>query len=229
MESSEDPSKTDNNSEEQQSLLRNENSIDSLQAKRDQFAMNAVSGLYQIIVVVAFAIIIAIILLFTSEFVPGVIPTWSIFLVVWLGHLSIFFVVASSIRLLLLSMLSKNDRERQSQRWHQANERRIPLLQFAIYHFMWILGLSTVLIVFEVLIYLSIIGTVSVASVFVIPYIIIGIAISNALICRFGSINFFNNVEIFFFLLFNFIHHCQVYIVPYHHLMDSDIGVLLPL
>lgn len=171
--------------EERQSLLRNSNSIDSQHKKRDQLAIEAVAGINQIVDTAGAALLIALLLVFINQFVDEVIPSWSIFLVLWLGHAVIVLICGSSVRLLLLSIVSKNDRERVSQKWHQANERRIPLLQFAMYHILWIFGLSIALVIFEILLYLALSSQIPTYSIFIVPYILLGIAISNSFVCRF--------------------------------------------
>jgi hypothetical protein len=86
--------------------------------------------------------------------------------------------------LVLKSLVAKNEQERQTARWHQANEKRIPLIQFLMYNLSWILGISAVLVVVEILVYLETYGYVPTYSFLVPIYIVIGFALLSALICR---------------------------------------------
>ena len=175
------------NDEERQSLLHADGSLSEIsqhQSKRDKSAAEAVINLHQIVVVMALCYLGVSCVITVNTFVSNTFPSWVIFLLIWLGHAAIFFICFYSIRLMLQSMIAKNNRERFTQRWHQANEKRIPLLQFAIYHISWIFFLSIALIVFEILSYLAIIGVSQQYAIFVIPYVIIGISLSNSLVCR---------------------------------------------
>ena len=170
--------------EEKESLLPNGISGKSDQELRDGYVFDAVHGLNQIFLVIAITSILTLILIFVDEFTESVIPIWGIFLVVWIGHLALFAVMLSIVRLLLSSVLSKSERLQFSHRWHQANEKRIPLIQYVLYQLLWVLGASFLLFIFEILLYLSIVGIISFVSLLIYAYIIIAGFVTFAILCR---------------------------------------------
>ena len=92
-----------------------------------------------------------------------------------------------------------------TQRWHQSNERRIPLIQFVMYHLAWIFGLSFVFVVDEILVYLYYQNLAPSYSFLVPFYIVTGIAISNSLVCRSTALSIMFSWALFlaFVILYN--------------------------
>jgi hypothetical protein len=153
------------------------------QERRDRYVIDAVQGLNYILLITAWTIIVALALVFVNEYTAN-IPVWSIFLVLWIGHFILFIVFVHMIRQMLRSLLAKNDAERLTQRWHQANERRIPLIQYLMFHLLWALGISFMLVIFEILLYLSLIDAVPSYVPLVPVYVVALISFSNSLVCR---------------------------------------------
>lgn len=123
---------------------------------------------------------------------PNVIPLWALFLVLWLGHGWLFVVVCSSVTYIFKSLQklssskipsSLND-SKSTQQWHQANEKLIPLIQYTMYNHACILSVSSIAVTCEILIYLSILSVVPKYSFLIPIYIVVGIALSNALLCK---------------------------------------------
>lgn len=170
--------------EDRQPLLPSERLHHLEQERRDKYVTDAVHGLNHILLVAAWSIILALVLVFTNEYV-GVIPLWSIFMILWIGHFIVFVIFLNMIRQMLRSLLAKNDAERLTQRWHQANERRIPLIQYLMFHLLWTLGISFMLVIFEILLYLSLVGMAPSWSPLVPAYIVVAISFSNSLVCRY--------------------------------------------
>lgn len=140
---------------------------------------------------VAIILIFQILLLVDCIYL-NVIPLWAIFLVLWLGHGLLFLVVCSSVSFIFKSLqkfstskISSNVNEsRSTQQWHQANEKLIPLIQYTMYNHAYILSASLVAVMCEVLIYLSTLSIVPEYSFIVPIYVAVGIAFSNALLCK---------------------------------------------
>jgi hypothetical protein len=151
---------------------------------RDKHVADAVENLYLVVVICAVALFAALCVEVINCFVPGSMPTWTLFLFLWVGHFVLLIVLFQSVKHMLHAMISKSTRERFSQKWHQANERRIPLIQYAVYHIGWIFGLSFALVITEIIAYLAVVGVIPAYAAFIIPYIIIGGALSNSLVCR---------------------------------------------
>lgn len=76
-----------------------------------------------------------------------------------------------------------------SLRWHQANERRIPLIQFIMYNIAWTFGVSVLLVVMEIQLYLYSLSMVPFWSAFVPVFIFTSVAIANSLICKSTSVS----------------------------------------
>lgn len=151
---------------------------------RDKMAAAAVQSLLYIVVIAAVTIISVLIVEIANAFTRDSVPIWVPFLIFWIGHIVVGGTIYQSIRYMLQAMVSKSNRERFSQKWHQANERRIPLIQFTVFNLAWIFGLSFALVIAEVLALLACLNIVPVVCAFIIPYVIVSIAISNSLLCR---------------------------------------------
>jgi heme/copper-type cytochrome/quinol oxidase subunit 2 len=163
--------------------------FDGAADNRDQKAVDAVENLYLVVVVTAITMFLTLCVEVINCFTANAIPLWVMFMFLWMGHFAIGVVVFQSVKYMLQSMISKNNRERFSQKWHQANERRIPVVQFVVYHVAWILGISFSLICGEIIVYLAVTNTVPMYAAFIIPYFIIGIALSNSLVCRYNPLH----------------------------------------
>lgn len=169
--------------EEQQTLLPQDQQLKE-QDQRNKYVFDAVDSLSFIFLLLAWTVIFVLILVFINEYTDDAIPIWGIFLVIWVGHFILFLLTLRIIRLILRSLFTRKDQERFTQRWHQANEKRIPLIQYVFYHLAWILGLSMIILIFEILLYLYYDGQVPLWSTLIPLYIITGIATLNSLICR---------------------------------------------
>lgn len=178
------PVSTGSDEEERQTLLPNGRSYVADQEIRDKHVFDAVDGLNKLFLAISITVLLVLILILVDEFTARVVPIWGIFLVIWLGHVALFLISLSIARLLLSSVLSKSERVRFSQRWHQANEKRIPLIQFVLFQLLWILSLSFALVIFEILLYLAIVEVTSYLPVLIFSYIIIGGALLFAFLCR---------------------------------------------
>jgi len=169
--------------EEQQTLLPQQDQQLKEQDQRNKYVFDAVDTLSFIFLLLAWTIIFVLILIFINEYTDA-IPLWGIFLVIWVGHFILFLLTLRIIRLILRSLFTRKDQERFTQRWHQANEKRIPLIQYVFYHLAWILGLSMMILIFEILLYLYYNGQVPLWSTLIPLYIITGVATLNSMICR---------------------------------------------
>ena len=134
-------------------------------------------GLNHVVLVAAWTAIVALILVFVNEFTSNAIPSWGIFLVLLFGHFVLFLVVLRILRLVLHSLLPKNDAERATQKWHQANEKRIPLIQYTVYNVGWVFGVSFLLVLVEVLALLYYEGSAPLYACLVPIYILSGTAL----------------------------------------------------
>jgi hypothetical protein len=140
---------------------------------------------------VAIILIFQILLLVDCVY-QNVVPSWALFLVLWLGHGWLFVVVCSSVSFIFKSLqkfssskLPSNVTESKStQQWHQANEKLIPLIQYTMYNHAYVLSASVVTVTCEILIYLSTLSIVPEYSFLVPIYVVVGIAFSNALLCK---------------------------------------------
>ena len=156
---------------------------------KDQYVIRAVEYLHLILYIVSWTILFVFLLLFINEFVDHAIPIWAIFLVLWIGHVLLLVVAGSSIQLVLDSMTSDGDEERTTALWHQINERRIPLIQYLMYNLAWILWTSMILWIFEILVFLSTMSLVEPYDCLVPIYIVSGLAILTAFLCRSSALS----------------------------------------
>lgn len=165
---------------------------DAERARRNDNIECAVNHLKSTTYLFVVIILIFQILLLVNCVYQNVIPIWALFLVLWLGHGWLFVVVCSSVSYIFKSLqkfsspkLPSNVNEsRSTQQWHQANEKLIPLIQYTMYNHAYILSASLVAVTCEILIYLSILSIVPEYSFLVPIYIVVGIAFSNALLCK---------------------------------------------
>lgn len=166
-------------------------------AIKDQCVVRAVEHLLIILYVVTATVLLVIFLLIVNLLTfADAVPYWGIFLVIWMGHLSVLVVVGSSVHLVLQSVTTDSgdtaadgDEERTTAQWHQLNERRIPLVQFLMYNLAWVLWVSLVLVVFEVLLYLALEGDVAATACLVPVYVASGLAIVSAILCRSAALS----------------------------------------
>ena len=156
---------------------------------KDQYVIRAVEHLHWILYVVSWTILFVFLFLFINEFVDHAIPIWAIFLVLWIGHVLLLIVAGSSIQLVLDSMTSDGDEERTTASWHQINERRIPLIQYLMYNLAWVLWTSMILWIFEILVFLSTMSMVEPYDCLVPIYIVSGLAILTAFVCRSSALS----------------------------------------
>jgi len=109
--------RSDASAEERQSLLSgSETSNSKEQARRDACVVDALDSLNYIVYVAAWTIISVLIFCFVNEYTEDSIPIWAIFLVLWVGHFIYFYLVMRTIRLVLRSLIAKNEQERFTQR-----------------------------------------------------------------------------------------------------------------
>lgn len=174
-------SSADDSSEESKSLLCHS----EYDAGKDGFMFESAQCLNYIVVTVALAVMLALLMLVVNAFDDNAIPIIYIFVVLWFGHLVILGIDIYAVRLIFSSIdFTKGKRHANLQHLHQANERRIPLIQFVGFHLLWILGLSFVLVLFEIIMYLQYVGIAKPYSVFVLAYFILTICLATSLICR---------------------------------------------
>ena len=152
--------------------------------ERDKYVLEATQSLNHFVVIAAWTAIVAMIFVFVNEFTDNAIPTWSIFAVLFFGHFLLFIVVIRIMRLILRSLLPKNDAEKATQRWHQANEKRIPLIQYTVYNVSWIFGASFLLVIIEILALLYFENIAPVYASLVPIYLFSGAALMNSILCR---------------------------------------------
>lgn len=155
---------------------------------RDKSVYEAALGLNHFVLVAAWTSIAALILVFINEFTNNAIPSWGIFTVLFFGHFVLLLVVMRILRLILRSLLPKNDAERSTQKWHQANEKRIPLIQYTVYNVSWIFGVSFLLVIIEVLALLYYEGVAPVYASLAPIYLLTGVALINSVLCRSTSL-----------------------------------------
>lgn len=158
------------------------------QKQRDTSIVEACLGLNHVVLVAAWTAIVAIILVFVNEFTSNAIPSWGIFLVLLFGHFVLFLVVLRIMRLVLHSLLPKNDAERATQKWHQANEKRIPLIQYTVYNVGWVFGVSFLLVLVEVLALLYYEGSAPLYACLVPIYLLSGAALLISIVCKSTSL-----------------------------------------
>ena len=168
--------------EERQTLLPSEQLLKD-QDKRDKNVYDAVDTLSLIFLLLSYTIIFILILLFINEYTNDSIPIWGIFLVIWFSHLLLLILTIRIIRLIVKSLFHSNN-DRFTQKWHQTNEKRIPLIQFIFYHLAWILGLSLILLIYEILLFLYYYQQLPLWSSLIPLYIITGILTLNSIICK---------------------------------------------
>lgn len=155
---------------------------------RDHNVVDATTGLNHVILVAAWTVIIALILVFINEFTDKAIPSWGIIASLLFGHFILFLVIIRIMRLILRSLLPKNDVERATQKWHQANEKRIPLIQYTVYNVSWIFGVSFLLVLTEILALLNDQGLAPVYAALIPLYLLSGAALCNSVVCRSTSL-----------------------------------------
>ena len=163
-------------------------SLIGVQQERDKSVVEAAMGLNHVVLVAAWTSIAALILVFVNEFTDNAIPSWGIFTVLLFGHFVLLLVVMRILRLILRSLLPKNDAERSTQKWHQANEKRIPLIQYTVYNVSWVFGVSFLLVLVEIFAMLYYLGLAPVYAPLVPIYLLTGVALTNSIICRSTSL-----------------------------------------
>jgi len=170
----------------------------SREAAKDQYVVRAVEHLHVILYVVAWTAVAVFVVLFVNEFVDHAVPVWAVFLVVWVGHVGVLVVAGSSVHLVLESMSTGDsgsgqnhdgDDERTTAQWHQINERRIPLVQYLMYNLAWVLWVSLILVVFEVLLYVGLTGDTPLTACLVPVYVAGGLAVFTAVLCRSAALS----------------------------------------
>ena len=145
---------------------------------------DGVYNLIHILIVVICAALVATAIAFVREFVAE-IPLWVIFTIVWIAHGIIFFLAIRTVQLLFKSLTpGGSEPERAAQKWQRSNEKRISLAQFALYNLLWILGVSAILLSFDILLYLGLVRKIPISICLIPIYITAGIAVLNALVCR---------------------------------------------
>ena len=165
-----------------------ESGLSEVRQERDKSVFEAAMGLNHFVLVAAWTSIAALILVFVNEFTNNAIPTWGIFTVLLFGHFVLLLVVMRILRLVLRSLLPKNDAERSTQKWHQANEKRIPLIQYTVYNVSWVFGVSFLLVIVEVLALLYYEGLVPIYACLLPIYLLSGLALINSMLCRSTSV-----------------------------------------
>ena len=156
--------------------------------ERDKHVLEATQSLTYFVVIAAWTVIVVMILVFVNEFTANAIPAWGIFAVLFLGHFILFLVVIRIMRLILRSLLPKNDAEKATQKWHQANEKRIPLIQYTVYNVSWVFGVSFLLVITELLALLYYENLAPVYASLVPIYLLSGAALVNSILCRSTSL-----------------------------------------
>lgn len=172
--------------EETSGLLGSSSSSEKM---KDHYVIRAVEHLHGILYVVSWTVLFVLLLLFVNEFVGRAIPLWAIFFVLWIGHILLVVVAGSSIQLVLDSMTTDGDEERTTAQWHQINERRIPLIQYLMYNLAWVLWISLILWIFEILVFLNTLSMVESYSYLVPIYLVSGMAIMTAILCRSSALS----------------------------------------
>lgn len=145
------------NTEESQSLLYQDFKIDEEIKKRDSYVVSSVNRLHEIVQVFTWSSILSTVLAVVNISTSmSIIPVWSIFFVLWMGHVAAF-LISIHIFFEIFKALTyvKSEYHEDSLLWHQANENRIPLVQYVLYHLFQILGLSFCIFMLEFLLYLS--------------------------------------------------------------------------
>ena len=171
-------------SEEQVSLL----SRDSVEpgaaptTGRDERLKLSADGLYYLFLIAAWTTILALLLTFINLY-NGAIPLYAVFIIFWTGHVLLIFMMLRILRSMILSVIGTGKLE-STHRWHLANERRFPLLQYLLFQISWILGISAVLFVFEILLYLYYSDAVTLSAVTVPIYILSSICLLNSMLCK---------------------------------------------
>ena len=77
------------------------------QEKLDVNVKDAVHYLNYVVAIVSWTVIVTLIFLLINENTGNVIPTWVIFITIWVGHLILFVVSVRIVRLVFHSLLAK--------------------------------------------------------------------------------------------------------------------------
>jgi hypothetical protein len=155
------------------------------QKRRDQYVIEAVDTLVIILLIVGFSLISANILVLVDQNVDMEIPLWSIFTVLWVGQFAILIAALYAVRMMLKAMIIKVKRgKRLAQKWHHANEKRIPLVQYVLIHLGTVLGVSFVVAIFEINLYFALAGMISKYVPLGIAYAITGFSFLGSILCK---------------------------------------------
>ena len=155
--------------------------------KTDRIAY-AVSHLKTVVYVSVTTVIIVEVLLLADLSTGYSIPTWVLFVVLWLGHAAIGGIAFNSVNNVCESLHGcgspSSSPSSCTQQWHLANEKTIPLVRYLVLNLFKILWMSFMVLLVEILVYLSILSLVPIYSCIIPVYIVAGSALFSAIICK---------------------------------------------
>ena len=169
------------------------NAFAKQQKLRDQSMRKGVYCLYYIYVTITWASLISLTLYFTDLYAHNVIPLFAVFIPLWLGHVVYLIIIFQCFYHIFQAILAPSkelqSNERFTPKWQQMNQKRIPLIQFTLYHLGWITGVAIIFLTCEILLYYQTISVIPSYSVLIPMYFLTCILLSNSLVCKSTSLH----------------------------------------
>jgi hypothetical protein len=152
----------------------------------DQFIINTLQHLNLITHISTSTILIVLALTFIDQCIDSSIPLWTFFLIFFTGHAVLFVVMFNCIRCIYRTLQSESQLESKNGigNWYIRNKEMIPLIQYLLFNLVSIFWISSIALIFEVLVFLSLLKIIPAYSFLVLIYIVTGLSLSNAIVCR---------------------------------------------
>ena len=155
-----------------------------VKTEKQQYLEFAVYSLEGMLFIFMLSLIFTTILSIVRETNGYKLPLWLIFLPVWLGHAIIFGISLRVLQLTFRSLIPGFEKDKLTNKVLKTNEKRVALAQYSLYNLLWLHGISSMAILFEVLLYLGLMEIIPLYACLIPIYIVSSIAIINTLICR---------------------------------------------
>lgn len=155
--------------------------------KSTDYIIDAIHNLKSITYISTSTILIVLALIFINQCIKNSIPLWTFFLILFTGHSLVIIVIFDSLRCVYRTIQSEcreksRFRQEMFEKWHSMNARMIQYLMLNLLSIFWISSLS---LVFEILVLLSLLKVVPAYSFLIPIYIFTGFTLSDAIICRY--------------------------------------------
>lgn len=160
---------------------------------KKHYIVDATRNLNLITYLCTSTLIIVLALVFINQCINDNIPLWTLFLILLIGHFVLFILMFNIMRCVYKSMQPESQdesslKQHTVEKWHRTNEKIIPLIQYLLYNLLCIFWISSMLFIFEILVYLSLILVVPAYSFLIPIYIVAGLSLSNAVTCRYEKV-----------------------------------------